>query len=150
MKLAVICLSVCFLFMAASLAAHAASYNIVITLERTPCLGNCPNYKVTIHGDGSVVYQGRIDVAVKGRRKSKISPEMMRKLVQELHDIDFFHWHEKEVMCVDYPETRISATVDGQHNEIIEGCNQPGRILDLANEIDTISGAKLFIGKSAR
>lgn len=110
-------------------------------------MGNCPDYRVTIHGDGSVVYEGRFYAAVKGIRKTRISPDAVEKLVRKLHDVDFLNWKEKEVLCVDYPETRISATIDGQKNEVIEGCSQPGRILNLADEIDKISGAKRLVGK---
>src|SRR5258708_6582282 len=31
---------------------------IVVRLERTGCYGNCPAYKLTIHGDGRVEYEG--------------------------------------------------------------------------------------------
>ena len=31
---------------------------VVITLERTACFGVCPVYKLTIYGDGRVLYDG--------------------------------------------------------------------------------------------
>ena len=31
---------------------------IVVRLERTGCYGNCPAYKLTIHEDGRVEYEG--------------------------------------------------------------------------------------------
>jgi hypothetical protein len=37
----------------------AADYsNMVITLERTACFGTCPIYRLTIQGNGQVVYEG--------------------------------------------------------------------------------------------
>ena len=38
----------------------------VITYERGGCLGTCPAYKVEIHGDGSVSFEGEAHTAKKG------------------------------------------------------------------------------------
>src|SRR5690349_12845182 len=43
------------------------SPSIVITLRRTMCLGTCPSYRVTLRGDGTVVYDGDGFVRVHGR-----------------------------------------------------------------------------------
>lgn len=37
---------------------------IPISLEQTACYGTCPAYKVTIHGDGNVVYVGNNHVRI--------------------------------------------------------------------------------------
>ena len=34
-----------------------------ITLSRSGCYGRCPVYKVEIHGDGTVLYDGKVNVA---------------------------------------------------------------------------------------
>ncbi len=117
-----------------------------ITLERIGCLGSCPDYKVTILGNGSVRYEGRAYVRVEGVRKRTISLSVVQKLVQNLRDEDFFHWEEKKSVCLDFPETHITATLKGQQKHVLEGCNSPGQILKLADEIDRMSGAKRWIG----
>ena len=45
---------------------------IQISLERTICFGRCPNYRVTIEGDGSVTYEGWRFVKVEGTHWKKI------------------------------------------------------------------------------
>ncbi len=47
----------------------------VITFHRHTCFGTCPDYSVTIRGDGTVVYQGNSDVKVLGLQSYKISSE---------------------------------------------------------------------------
>ena len=47
-------------------ACSGPSADIVITLERTICLGECPDYRVEIRGDGRVTYHGENYVAVEG------------------------------------------------------------------------------------
>lgn len=84
-----------------------------ITLERIGCVGSCPDYQVTIHGDGSVLYEGRYSVRAEGVRKATISPKAVRKLIQRLRREDFVHWEEKKIVCVDYPQVDITVDLDG-------------------------------------
>jgi len=116
-----------------------------ITLERTSCLGSCPVYTVTILGSGSVEYEGRWHVAVTGVRKNTIPPPDVHRLIRRLGDEDFFHWEEKNQVCLDFPEVHITATLNGHQKQVLEGCNSPGKVLELAKEIDRISGANVWV-----
>jgi hypothetical protein len=49
------------------------SKDLVIGLERTMCPGACPDYSLFIHGDGKIVYEGRLYVVAKGRHGGQIS-----------------------------------------------------------------------------
>jgi len=124
-----------------------AQVDFSISLERVGCLGSCPDYKITISGGGTVRYDGRAYVTVEGIRETKIPPSAVKSLIQKLRDQDFFHWPEKKEVCVDFPEVDITATLNRQSNHVLEGCNSPGKVLQLAKEIDRISGAERWIGK---
>jgi hypothetical protein len=50
---------------------HSIS-EVVNRLERTACYGTCPAYSVEIRGDGSVHYDGRAFVAVRGDHSESI------------------------------------------------------------------------------
>ena len=117
-----------------------------ITLERTGCLGNCPEYNVTVFSNGWVRYEGRGYVRIAGTRKSRIPSSDVQKLVERLQDEDFFKWEVKDQVCVDFPEVEITATLNGKQKQVLEGCNAPGKVLQLANEIDRITGAKRWVG----
>src|SRR5919202_5807692 len=43
-----------------------------VTLERTACFGTCPAYKVTIRSDGTIIYEGREFVQMKGTYKGEV------------------------------------------------------------------------------
>lgn len=118
-----------------------------ITLERVGCLGSCPDYKVTILGNGSVQYVGRAYVRIDGIRRKKIPVPAVQKLVRRLRDEDFFDWEEKKQVCLDFPEVDIAVTLNGHQKRVLEGCNLPGKVLALADEIDKISGARYWVGK---
>ena len=117
-----------------------------LTLERVGCLGSCPDYRVTILGNGSLEYEGRAYVRVEGIRKSTISESAVQKLIQRLRNENFFHWKEKKQVCLDFPEVHITATLRGQRKHVLEGCNSPGQVLQLADEIDRVSGDKRWVG----
>jgi hypothetical protein len=117
-----------------------------ITLERIGCLGNCPDYKIQVLGNGSVRYEGRHYVRIQGVRTATIPKSSVQKLFRRVREEHFFEWEEKKQVCVDYPEVNITATLNGQRKHVVEGCNSQGEILRLAAEIDRISGATRWVG----
>jgi hypothetical protein len=86
---------------------------------------------------------------VKGVRQTTVPVADVKGLIQKLRNENFLHWKERTVVCVDYPEVHITATLDGRWKHVLEGCQTPGKILELADELDRISGAKSW-GKSVR
>jgi Domain of unknown function (DUF6438) len=130
-----------------SVAQTVTANDLSITLRRVGCLGSCPDYSITILGDGSVRYEGRAYVRTEGVRKKTIPASAVEILTKELTNNGFFQWEEKKMVCVDFPEVHITATFNGQHKHVLEGCNSPGQVLSLAEEIDRVSGAKVWVGK---
>jgi hypothetical protein len=136
-----------FLFLALFLSAQSHDANqFSIRLERSGCEGFCPWYSITILNDGSVRYEGVAYVHVEGIRRKKIPVSKVNKLIQKLREEDFLNWNEKTDLCLDYPEVRITANLNGQRKSLVEGCEAPGKVLTLAHQLDTISGTKDWIG----
>jgi hypothetical protein len=46
-----------------------------------------------------------------------IPPSAVQKLVRKLQDEDFFHWEEKDNVCLDFPEVHITVTLNGQRKQ---------------------------------
>src|SRR6266702_867367 len=111
-----------------------------VKLMRVGCLGECPDYEVTVLGNGQVRYVGHAYVRVKGIRERTIPIADVQKLATRLQEERFFQWPEKDVVCLDFPEVQITAKVGVQRKHVLEGCNSPGKVLALASEIDKISG----------
>src|SRR5579862_9270632 len=61
-----------------------------IVLERTACFGSCPIYKLTISADGTVEFEGKDFVQVKGNAKGKISTDAVHQLVVAFDEIKYF------------------------------------------------------------
>ena len=74
------------------LAAMTDSPDAIVQLRRAGCSpGACPVYSVSVFLDGTVVYEGRSNVAVVGQRRATLPPEQISELIvamQEAHFLD--------------------------------------------------------------
>ncbi|HEX3810361.1 MAG TPA: DUF6438 domain-containing protein [Rhizomicrobium sp.] len=90
-----------------------------ITLQRSPCFGRCPTYKVEIHGDGTVIYRGGSFVAVTGERSVKIAPEKVRDLYTLFRKADYFWLNDSYTAQVtDLPSFTTSISYDGHSKSV--------------------------------
>lgn len=129
-----------------------------VTMERTPCLGTCPTYKVEIEGDGTV----RIH-ADGGTRLAHISPTRVRDLEHHLDEVHFFELDDQghvpaQVQCLQNGSTTtctihsISFCSDTSHAIITvkrgtrvhtvddAHCSDDRQLLGLEDEIDALAG----------
>src|SRR5689334_7780175 len=67
----------------------------VITLERTICFGSCPAYKVSIYGDGLVIYEGKDFVKTKGDADGRITKDELQQLVREFEKLDYMKLRDR-------------------------------------------------------
>src|SRR5256886_133828 len=68
--------------------------NDVITLERGPCFGPCPIYKVSLASDGTISFEGFNFVSTKGKATAQIRPQDFQKLVAEFEKMKYFSLDE--------------------------------------------------------
>lgn len=75
----------------AATTSHARiTIDLDIRLRRTPCLGMCPVYEVSIQHDGTVHYDGRQNVAETGERTRKLTRSQMIELSHVVDRVHFF------------------------------------------------------------
>ena len=67
---------------------------VTIHLDLSECDRKCPSYRIEIHGDGRVNYQGRRHVKVKGRRTKEMTTDSVRALVDAIYETSFFRWDD--------------------------------------------------------
>ena len=142
-------------FVGAGATAQEATRVAAITLELTSCYGSCPVYKVTISGDGRVVYEGRSFVRVEGEREVKIDPAYVKNLVQQFLDIHYFELKDQyrtvksrdgsEVMVTDLPLTYTSLSVDGKSKKVEDYFGGPDKLAQLGKRIDEVAGTKRWV-----
>lgn len=126
---------------------------ILITIERQPCYGECPVYSAEIYTNGTVIYKGKYWVKVEGERQYKITKYKLEKLVEEFHRINYFslkNKYEKDkfgVSVTDQTTTITSITLNAKKKRIVNYYGAPEELDELADKIDKISGLSKLIGK---
>lgn len=131
-----------------------------ITLERTACFGDCPDYKLTISGDGTIVFEGRKFVKTNGIVKSKIDSEKIQQIINEFEKAKYFSLNDKYVnegdgcpeVWTDSPTARTSIKINGKTKSIIHyyGCQEkefvyPQALTKLESKIDEIVSTKQWV-----
>jgi len=125
--------------------------DLVITMERTACHGTCPIYKLTIEGNGDVIYEGQDFVQVKGKQTASLGPAQIQDLVSAFEQAKFVtltdYTHEDST---DSPSVITSITRNGKTKTVHHyyGDNSaPQELFDLESKIDQITNSKQWTGK---
>jgi Domain of unknown function (DUF6438) len=129
-----------------------ASNGIILTLERGPCEARCAVYRLTLDGDGHVVYVGQHFVRKAGRATAQVPSDAVHRIVQELQALDFFALKDAYGAdpgdCVarqeDAPPAALTLSIDGRSKTVRHnvGCVGPvaSRLTEIAAAIDRLAG----------
>ena len=125
------------------------SQDVVITVERTMCFGFCPDYLLSIYGNGKVVYEGHYYVQVEGRRTTYISKRKVRELVDEFERIGFYKFDDHYAIgFTDMPSVLITINLEGKSKTIdIYGGGAPEEIMKLISQIEETVDVSRWVGE---
>jgi hypothetical protein len=121
-----------------------------IRLERTPCLGKCPAYTITLYDNGVVYYEGVASVAVTGRRKTQADPGDVAQLMDYFSKLGSkLNWKcDPARVASDQPAAVITVSVHGRQTSVEHNHGDPCApdslfLLELA--IDGVSGSRRWV-----
>jgi Domain of unknown function (DUF6438) len=121
-----------------------------ITLSRGACYGRCPIYEIAIHGDGTVLYDGRAYVTTKGKKELQISHAALVQLVDAFRKADYFSLADRYV-STDNPTYVTSVSFDGVSKSVVDYVGRevgmPSGVSDVEAVIDRLSGASQWVGR---
>ena len=125
-----------------------------ITLDRSPCFGRCPDYKVEIHGDGTVIYDGRNFVAVQGRRESHIPIYKVRSLFEQFRLVRYFSLKDSyQSSATDLPTYVTSIAFDDKTKSVKDhlgtAVGMPHAVVELEDAIDRAAETQQWIRGAA-
>ncbi len=124
----------------------------LIQMRRAGCVSDkCPVYSVSIFGDGTVVYDGRVNVGVIGQRKGKIAPDQLSQLISAFDSVSFLDMPTTGCVCasetgrqmvtIDYRPGSVQKTV--VHDS---GCwSAPPAMAVLEQSIDRSAGVEQWV-----
>lgn len=129
-----------------------------VSLERTPCFGTCPVYRVTVSKSGAVRFTGKHHVAHKGEATATIPAARVDSLLKELDAGGYFGFADLYVMdapaCGQYATdspTVITSVSQGGRSKTIRhdyGCfAAPAELARLERLIDDVAGTDRWTGR---
>jgi hypothetical protein len=120
--------------------------NLRVTLERTMCFGSCPDYTLTITGDGHVTLEGRHYTGVKGTVTATIGTDEITELAQEIKKADFFSLSESyQANFTDLPTYWVTIQMGDSFKRVEDYGAGPRRLEILEDRIDQIVNSKQWI-----
>jgi len=128
---------------------------IAVTLERGPCYGTCPVYKLTLYDSGKVIFEGKDHVRTKGTQTAAIGKERVAELVAEFEKLGYFSFKDRYTAdrVTDMPAAATSVRAGGRVKRIehYHGDSSAPKILTaLENEIDAAASSNRWIGGGAQ
>jgi hypothetical protein len=127
--------------------------DLEISLERGPCYGTCPIYKVTVDSRGQVYFVGKAYVAFPSWMTT-ITQAQLQHLIEGIEVSGFFALPDSYArMASDLPSATTTITMDGKSKQIWHyglHCNpeydgDPQALCDLEDLIDEVTGTKYWI-----
>ena len=136
----------------------ASADSTLITLERTPCFGTCPVYRVTLSGEGRVAFTGTRFVSRVGTATADLPPERVDTLLRALEAGGYFGFADRYVpgeppcarYATDLPSAITSVTARGRSKTIHHdhGCaGAPPELTRLERLIDETAGTARWTGR---
>jgi hypothetical protein len=120
---------------------------VKIELARGPCFGSCPQYTVTVQGDGRVEYSGRQRYSrFDSRKVGKIEREKITQILQMLDQVKFMALDDRAFSWgFDTPSVGVRIWEDGKTKQVVSDAGFVGskngrqsRFVDATQEIDSI------------
>lgn len=118
--------------------------NKLISIEKTPCFGDCPVYEVSINKDGKVTYNGIKYVDVAGKQEFDLTEKEFKQLKEKLAKKDFSEFKKEYTnpRIADLPSTYI--THAGKQIHIRLWKDIPDELVDIHEYIEGLLLSKKY------
>ncbi|MCB0400555.1 MAG: hypothetical protein KDD41_00580 [Flavobacteriales bacterium] len=126
--------------------------SLFITMERTPCLGRCPSYKISIFNTGKILYEGYDFVEHQGTFQGQLSPVQLNDIRAKMDEIKIFALQNKyDSPITDIPSCLLYINDGEQKKKIYDRHGAPESLKEFEKLIDTfVSGCKLSKVKTSK
>jgi hypothetical protein len=123
---------------------------ISITMERTPCFGACPVYRLDLDGTGKVAYEGRGFVKERGHQEAIVPAADVQALAKEIESAGFFSLRDSyPPEATDNASVITSVTIDRKTKRIehnLSARSAPAALETIYRRIDEVAGSKRWVG----
>lgn len=141
--------------------------DLLITLERSGCYGSCPAYKLTIAGDGRVVFESRAQsgnvtsmrpstappeggVLVPGRHEVRVAPSTIDALIDRFRRAQFFSLKDQyRAQVTDSPTVVLSIDTGHGRKRVLdyvgEEAGMPASVSELEDAVDAAANTGRWV-----
>ena len=113
--------------------------SLFFSIERTPCLGTCPAYRIRVHAAGTATYEGIANVSRMGRYETRLPPGVLATLLHEAEAIGFFDLQDRyDSPVTDIPSTRLRMVSGGRDKSILARTGVPPTLRSFAAKADSL------------
>ncbi|MEL7160876.1 MAG: DUF6438 domain-containing protein [Bacteroidota bacterium] len=97
---------------------------LVFSVRKTPCYGDCEQYRLDLHEDGTLVYDGKRNVRRKGLHQRELTIFQYRDLVEAFQslnvtDLAEIYPEDRSKIPTDIPSTVLTfPTEDGEEKQV--------------------------------
>ena len=110
--------------------------SVVISMQKTSCVGDCPVYTIDIYESGVVYFNGRENVDKLGEFKIKLSRMELQRLINIFNEYNFFGFEDRYVTDErDLPTTYIYFSHNGKRKRVMNYDGAPVELKKLENEV---------------
>lgn len=113
--------------------------SVMLTMERTPCFGRCPSYKLTIFNTGKVLFDGDQNTENIGRHSSSLSKTQIDEIKTQINLIKLFELQDKyDAKITDIPSCLLYVNIDGKKKKIFDRYGAPKELKEFEKLIDSL------------
>ena len=112
--------------------------SLFLSMERTPCFGKCPTYKLMIFNTGNVVFEGFSNTMYIGKYNKQLTKKQLKeiqKMMDEINILEMKNVYDSEV--TDFPSTILFLVSNNTHKKkILDRVNAPAELKKFEKLID--------------
>ena len=113
--------------------------NLVISMKKTPCMGPCPDFDLTIYKNGFVELDARQHLDLTGKFTSNVSEEFLNELIGKFEENNFESFKDSYVSNkTDLPTTFITFQKEGFKKKIEDYDGAPKNLKDLEKAVEAL------------
>lgn len=116
---------------------------LILSMERTPCFGDCPVYEMQLYSNGLLLYNGKRYTEKSGCHYLKVSKEKISELTAYILNAGFFELQNKYPVSgrppSDLPGCTIYFKNESREKTIEEhGWETPSSLTDIEKKVDSL------------
>ena len=112
---------------------------LIISLEKTPCLGTCEVYKLEIFSSGLTKFSGLSNHRMIGNYTGYIKPEELNKIIMQFRNNNFFDFKDQYTgKMKDLPTTYLYFKDQSREKTIQDYFDAPKQLKELEQVVENL------------